>query len=114
VTTEPDLLPAGTVFPMIRDYDSYIYSREWADGAIFVGGFEPNAKPAFPSSRRIPKDWQQQLPEDWEHFCMSFKSTKLVNFSSCYFVCFSTFMGKGYSSFTTPKEIQNAKTYKFA
>ena len=32
--------------PVIRDLDSYVYSRE-NQGCILAGGFEPVAKPAF-------------------------------------------------------------------
>lgn len=68
MTTEPGMLEPGKTFPKIRDYDSYTYAREWENGSILIGGFEPEAKPAFTSSRKIPKEWQQQLPEDWKHF----------------------------------------------
>ena len=32
-----------------------------------VGGFELEAKPAF-GGARIPEDWKQKVPQDWNHF----------------------------------------------
>lgn len=33
-----------------------------------IGGFEPEAKPAFVNHRQIPDDWNSILPIDWDHF----------------------------------------------
>ena len=52
--------------PCVRDYDSQIYFREW-EGGFMVGGFELEAKPAF-GGARIPEDWKQKVPQDWNHF----------------------------------------------
>jgi hypothetical protein len=61
---------------VIRDYDGYVYLREWS-GGILAGGFEPEAKPVFHDG--IPKNFEfQLLPEDWDHFRMIF----LVAFAS--------------------------------
>jgi hypothetical protein len=61
---------------VIRDYDGYVYLREWS-GGILAGGFEPEAKPVFHDG--IPENFEfQLLPEDWDHFRMIF----LVAFAS--------------------------------
>lgn len=50
----------------MRDYDGYVYIREWSGGLV-GGGFEPKAKPVF--HKGIPEKFQfQLLPEDWDHF----------------------------------------------
>ena len=55
------------VFSVVRDYDGFVYLREWG-GSLLLGGFEPRAKPAFPNTS-IPDDFQfQLLPEDWDQF----------------------------------------------
>jgi len=54
------------MMPVVRDYDGFIYIREWS-GGIMAGGFEPVAKPVFHDG--IPDNWDYQLlPEDWDHF----------------------------------------------
>nr|XP_018910548.1 PREDICTED: pyruvate dehydrogenase phosphatase regulatory subunit, mitochondrial-like isoform X2 [Bemisia tabaci] len=53
--------------PYIRDFDSHIYMREY-NGGFLVGGFEPQAKPAFLGHKGVPGDWKKQLPADWDHF----------------------------------------------
>ncbi|XP_064639761.1 pyruvate dehydrogenase phosphatase regulatory subunit, mitochondrial-like isoform X2 [Lineus longissimus] len=54
------------MMPVIRDYDGYVYFREWS-GGILAGGFEPQAKPVFHDG--IPPKFEfQLLPEDWDHF----------------------------------------------
>ena len=51
----------------MRDYDGYVYLREWS-GSLLLGGFEPRAKPVFTNSA-VPSDFQfQLLPEDWDQF----------------------------------------------
>lgn len=66
VTTNP--LPGVTHdLPYIRDFDSSIYIREF-NGGFMVGGFEPNAKPAFVNYRTIPENWKSNVPADWQHF----------------------------------------------
>ena len=51
---------------MIRDYDGYVYVREWS-GGLLGGGFEPQGKPVFHDG--IPDKFEfQLLPEDWDHF----------------------------------------------
>ena len=51
---------------VIRDYDGYVYIREWS-GGILGGGFEPKAKPVFHEG--IPDKFEfQLLDEDWDHF----------------------------------------------
>ncbi|XP_075216546.1 pyruvate dehydrogenase phosphatase regulatory subunit, mitochondrial-like isoform X2 [Lycorma delicatula] len=52
--------------PCIRDYDSSIYAREY-NGGFMVGGFETEAKPAFINTK-VPANWRNQLPQDWDHF----------------------------------------------
>lgn len=53
--------------PYVRDYDSSLYIRE-LNGGFMVGGFEPEAKPAFTNYRLIPENWKSTLPTDWDHF----------------------------------------------
>ena len=51
---------------VIRDYDGYVYLREWS-GGIIGGGFEPLAKPVFHDG--VPEKFEYQLlNEDWDHF----------------------------------------------
>ena len=51
---------------VVRDYDGYVYFREWS-GGLLGGGFEPKAKPVFHDG--IPDKFEfQLLPEDWDHF----------------------------------------------
>ncbi|XP_074645385.1 pyruvate dehydrogenase phosphatase regulatory subunit, mitochondrial-like isoform X2 [Tubulanus polymorphus] len=52
--------------PVIRDYDGYVYFREWS-GGLMGGGFEPSAKPVFHDG--VPENFEYQLlSEDWDHF----------------------------------------------
>ena len=54
------------VLPGIRDYDGYIYFREWS-GGLLAGGFEPKAKPCFRDG--TPRHFEfQLLQEDWDQF----------------------------------------------
>jgi len=51
---------------VIRDYDGWIYAREWS-GGLLSGGFENEGKPVFLEG--IPDNFEfQLLPEDWAHF----------------------------------------------
>ncbi|MGA9100430.1 GcvT family protein [Aeromicrobium sp.] len=53
--------------PILRDPDGYTYFKEEV-GGLFVGGFEPEAKP-WVAPDQIPDPFQfQLLEEDWEHF----------------------------------------------
>ena len=55
------------MLPVLRDYDSYIYIREWS-GGLMAGGFEPVAKPCFYETG-VPEKFEfQLLQEDWDHF----------------------------------------------
>ncbi|ELU09314.1 hypothetical protein CAPTEDRAFT_226885 [Capitella teleta] len=64
VTKAMDAVSAS--MPVIRDYDGYVYLREWS-GGLLAGGFEPEAKPVFHEG--IPEKFEfQLLPEDWDHF----------------------------------------------
>ena len=54
--------------PVLRDYDNCLYIKEDA-GKLLVGVFEPNAKPAFMDTKRVPDDFSfAELPEDFDHF----------------------------------------------
>lgn len=54
------------MMPVIRDYDGYVFFREW-NGGLLGGGFEPNAKPIF--HQGPPEKFEfQLLQEDWDHF----------------------------------------------
>ena len=58
--------PPLSVIPGIRDYDGYIYFREWS-GGLLAGGFEPKAKPCFRDG--TPRHFEfQLLQEDWGQF----------------------------------------------
>ncbi len=62
---------------MIRDYDGYVYLREWS-GGILGGGFEPHSKPCFQTG--IPEKFEfQLLEEDWDHF-RKFNLARLLDF----------------------------------
>ena len=53
---------------VLRDFNDCLYLKEDA-GKILVGIFEPNAKPAFNKSNRIPNDFSfGEFPEDFDHF----------------------------------------------
>jgi len=54
--------------PVLRDYNNCLYLKEDA-GKILVGIFEPNAKPAFTNTFKVPDDFSfGELPEDFDHF----------------------------------------------
>ena len=54
--------------PVLRDYNHCLYIKEDA-GKFLVGIFEPNAKPAFVNTKKVPDDFSfSELPEDFEHF----------------------------------------------
>ena len=54
--------------PVLRDYNNCLYVKEDA-GKLLVGVFEPNAKPAFMDTKRVPDDFSfSELPEDFDHF----------------------------------------------
>ena len=54
--------------PVLRDYNNCLYIKEDA-GKLLVGVFEPNAKPAFMDTKRVPDDFSfAELPEDLDHF----------------------------------------------
>ena len=54
--------------PVLRDYNNCLYLKEDA-GKILVGIFEPNAKPAFTNTYKVPDDFSfGELPEDFDHF----------------------------------------------
>ncbi|KAK2189458.1 hypothetical protein NP493_106g05056 [Ridgeia piscesae] len=61
--------PFGDINPMmpvVRDFDGYIYLREWG-GGILGGGFEPMGKPVFHDG--IPPKFEfELLNEDWDQF----------------------------------------------
>ena len=79
---------AGTspLMPVIRDYDGYVYFREW-NGGLLGGGFEPNPKPCF--HHGPPDKFEfQLLQEDWDHFRkLSVEVGTCLMFSAlgCYF-----------------------------
>lgn len=64
IVTKPfDVEP---MMPVIRDYDGYIYAREWS-GGLLGGCFELEAKPCFHDA--IPDNFEfGLLQEDWDHF----------------------------------------------
>ncbi len=54
--------------PVLRDYNNCLYLKEDA-GKLLVGLFEPNAKPAFTNTYKVPDDFSfGELPEDFDHF----------------------------------------------
>ena len=55
----------ATDIPIVRDYDAHAFVLA-RNGSFIIGGFEPNAKPAF--GRGIPQNWKQNLQGDDEHF----------------------------------------------
>jgi len=67
VITEPmKNLPKN--LPVLRDYNACLYLKEDA-GKMLVGIFEPNAKPAFKDSGRVPDDFSfGEFPDDFDHF----------------------------------------------
>mgnify|MGYP001356047131 CR=1 FL=1 len=67
IITEPmKELPKN--LPVLRDYNACLYLKEDA-GKILVGIFEPNAKPAFRDTGRVPEDFSfGEFPDDFDHF----------------------------------------------
>ena len=67
VITEPiKNLPKNLA--VLRDFNDCLYLKEDA-GKILVGIFEPNAKPAFNKSERVPNNFSfGEFPEDFDHF----------------------------------------------
>tara|TARA_B100001123_G_scaffold425278_1_gene537934 strand:+ start:809 stop:3250 length:2442 start_codon:yes stop_codon:yes gene_type:complete len=54
--------------PVLRDYNACLYLKEDA-GKMLVGIFEPNAKPAFKDTARVPDDFSfGEFPDDFDHF----------------------------------------------
>ncbi|MBI04600.1 MAG: sarcosine dehydrogenase [Pelagibacteraceae bacterium] len=54
--------------PVLRDYNNCLYLKEDA-GKLLVGLFEPNARPAFTNTYKVPDDFSfGELPEDFDHF----------------------------------------------
>ncbi len=54
--------------PVLRDYNACLYLKEDA-GKMLVGIFEPNAKPAFIESGKVPNDFSfGEFPDDFDHF----------------------------------------------
>ena len=67
VITEP-IDDIDKALPVLRDYNHCLYIKEEA-GKLLVGIFEPNAKPAFMETNRVPDDFSfGEFPEDFEHF----------------------------------------------
>jgi len=67
IITEPmkDLPPK---LPVLRDYNACLYLKEDA-GKMLVGIFEPNAKPAFKETGKVPEDFSfGEFPDDFDHF----------------------------------------------
>ena len=67
VITEP-MKDLPKDLPVLRDYNACLYLKEDA-GKMLVGIFEPNAKPAFKDSGRVPDDFSfGEFPDDFDHF----------------------------------------------
>ena len=67
ILTEP-VKNIDKAMPVLRDYNNCLYIKEDA-GKFLVGIFEPNAKPAFTKTHKVPDDFSfSELPEDFEHF----------------------------------------------
>ncbi len=67
VITEP-MKDLPKDLPVLRDYNACLYLKEDA-GKMLVGIFEPNAKPAFKDSGRVPNDFSfGEFPDDFDHF----------------------------------------------
>ena len=67
IITEPmESLPQN--LPVLRDYNACLYLKEDA-GKMLVGIFEPNAKPAFKETGKVPDDFSfGEFPDDFDHF----------------------------------------------
>ncbi len=67
ILTEP-IKNLDKALPVLRDYNHCLYIKEDA-GKFLVGIFEPNAKPAFVNTKKVPEDFSfAELPEDFDHF----------------------------------------------
>ncbi len=67
VITEP-MKDLPKDLPVLRDYNACLYLKEDA-GKMLVGIFEPNAKPAFKNSGRVPDNFSfGEFPDDFDHF----------------------------------------------
>ena len=67
VITEP-MKDLPKDLPVLRDYNACLYLKEDA-GKMLVGIFEPNAKPAFKETGRVPDDFSfGEFPDDFDHF----------------------------------------------
>ncbi len=67
VITEP-MKDLPQDLPVLRDYNACLYLKEDA-GKMLVGIFEPNAKPAFKDSGRVPDNFSfGEFPDDFDHF----------------------------------------------
>lgn len=53
--------------PVVRDFDSYSYMRQW-EGGLMAGWFEPEAKPAFKNCSVPSSDWMRDLEINEEHW----------------------------------------------
>ena len=54
--------------PVLRDYNACLYLKEDA-GKMLVGIFEPNAKPAFMVTGKVPDNFSfGEFPDDFDHF----------------------------------------------
>lgn len=74
------------MLPVLRDYDSRIYIREWS-GGLMAGGFEPVAKPCFYETG-VPENFEfQLLEEDWDHFGKTFIFLPSISFFSAPKLC---------------------------
>ena len=60
---------ASADHPVVRDYDAHMFCVT-RNNRFMVGGFEPQAKPAF--SDGIPQDWKNTLTGDEKHFSKLF------------------------------------------
>ncbi|WP_440644152.1 FAD-dependent oxidoreductase, partial [Candidatus Pelagibacter sp. HIMB123] len=67
VITEP-MKDLPKDLPVLRDYNACLYLKEDV-GKMLVGIFEPNAKPAFKNSGKVPDDFSfGEFPDDFDHF----------------------------------------------
>ncbi len=67
ILTEP-IKNLDKALPVLRDYNHCLYIKEDA-GKFLVGIFEPNAKPAFTNTNKVPNDFSfAELQEDFDHF----------------------------------------------
>jgi len=67
IITEP-MKDLSQNLPVLRDYNACLYLKEDA-GKMLVGIFEPNAKPAFKETGKVPEDFSfGEFPDDFDHF----------------------------------------------